>query len=150
MLLNNFYKFDIKEVKEEEITAVVKINKEHDIFKGHFPDFPLVAGVCQVLMVKEIFNSGLKKFNMNIYIGNLNFTVDEEKLRTIFERYGEVNSVRIIKDKETGENKGYGFVEMKNNEEGKRAIQEMNSQEIDGKHIKVNIAKPRKGYYRKK
>lgn len=87
---------------------------------------------------------------MNIYIGNLNFTVDEDKLRRIFEKYGEVSSVRIIKDKETGENKGYGFIEMKNEEEGKRALQEMNSREIDGRHVKVNIAKPKKGYYRKK
>ena len=87
---------------------------------------------------------------MNIYIGNLNFTVDETKLREVFERYGKVSSVRIIKDKETGESKGYGFIEMENDEEGKKAIQEMNSQEIDGRHVKVNIAKPRKRFYRKK
>ena len=86
---------------------------------------------------------------MNIYIGNLNFTVDEAKLKKIFEKYGEVSSVRIIKDKETGENKGYGFIEMKNDEEGKKAIQEMNSQEIDGRHVKVNIAKPKKRYFRR-
>lgn len=86
---------------------------------------------------------------MNIYIGNLNFTVDEAKLKKIFEKYGEVSSVRIIKDKETGENKGYGFIEMKNDEEGKKAIQEMNSQEIDGRHVKVNIAKPRKSNFRR-
>ena len=86
---------------------------------------------------------------MNLYIGNLNYTVDEDKLREIFERYGAVTSAKIIKDKETGESKGYGFVEMKNEEEGKKAIQAMNTQEIDGKHIKVNIAKTRKRYYRK-
>jgi RNA recognition motif-containing protein len=86
---------------------------------------------------------------MNIYIGNLNYTVDEDKLREIFEKYGEVSSVRLIKDKETGESKGYGFIEMKNDEEAKRAIMKMNSQEIDGRHVKVNIAKSRRNYRRK-
>ena len=87
---------------------------------------------------------------MNIYIGNLNYTVDEDKLQKIFEQYGEINSIKIIKDKETGESKGFGFIEMKNDEEGKKAIHAMNSQEIDGRHVKVNIAKPRKTAYRKK
>ncbi|MFP4619899.1 MAG: RNA recognition motif domain-containing protein [Bacteroidales bacterium] len=86
---------------------------------------------------------------MNIYIGNLNFTVDEDKLRRIFEKYGEVSSVKLIRDKDTGESKGYGFIEMKNDEEAKKALQEMNSQEIDGRHVKVNIAKPRKRNYRR-
>ncbi len=90
-----------------------------------------------------------KILTMNIYISNLNFTVDEDKLRSIFEKYGEVNAVRIIIDKETGESMGYGFIEMKHAEEGKKAIQEMNSKEIDGRHVKVNIAKPKKRYYRK-
>lgn len=87
---------------------------------------------------------------MNIYIGNLNYTVDEAKLRKVFEKYGEVASARIISDKETGESKGYGFVEMKDDEQAKKAIQHLSSQEIDGRHIKVNIAKPKKNFYRKK
>ena len=86
---------------------------------------------------------------MNIYIGNLNYTVDEEKLRKVFEKYGEVASARIITDKETGESKGYGFVEMKDDDEAKKAIQHLSSSEIDGRHIKVNIAKPRKNFYRR-
>ncbi len=87
---------------------------------------------------------------MNIYIGNLNYTVDEDKLRKTFEKYGEVASARIITDKETGDSKGYGFVEMKNDDEGRKAIQHLNSQEVDGRHIRVNIAKPKKNNYNRR
>ena len=86
---------------------------------------------------------------MNIYIGNLNYTIDEDKLRSVFEQYGEVSSAKVITDKETGNSKGFGFVEMPDDEQGKKAIQHLNSQEIDGRHVKVNIAKPRKTFYNK-
>ena len=84
---------------------------------------------------------------MNIYIGNLNYTIDDDKLRQVFEKHGEVASARVITDKETGNSKGFGFVEMPDDEEAKKAIQHLNSQEVDGRHIKVNIAKPKKTYY---
>jgi len=83
---------------------------------------------------------------MNIYIGNLNYTIDDDKLRSVFEKYGEVASARVITDKETGNSKGFGFVEMPDDDEGRQAIQHLNSHEIDGRHVKVNIAKPKKNF----
>lgn len=80
---------------------------------------------------------------MNIYVGNLNYKVDEEELRGIFEEYGEVETVKIIIDKATGRSKGFGFVEMKNDEEGEAAIQELNDTEVAGRNLKVNKARPK-------
>ncbi len=80
---------------------------------------------------------------MNIYIGNLPFNLDEENLKEIFEEYGEVTSAKIIVDKFTGRGKGFGFVEMSDDEEATKAIQELNNAEVGGRNIKVNESKPR-------
>ncbi len=80
---------------------------------------------------------------MNIYIGNLPFNLDEENLREIFEEYGEVTSAKIIMDKFTGRSKGFGFVEMSDDSEANKAIQELNNAEVAGRNIKVNESKPR-------
>jgi len=77
---------------------------------------------------------------MNIYIGNLNYNVEEDELRNVFSEYGEVTSVKIIMDRETGRPKGFAFVEMADDEAGKRAISELNGREIMGRNIKVNFA----------
>jgi len=74
---------------------------------------------------------------MNIYVGNLNYKTTEETLRTLFEEYGEVLSVKLIKDRDTGKKKGFGFVEMED-EFGKKAIDELNDKEFDGRNLKVN------------
>ena len=66
---------------------------------------------------------------MNIYIGNLNYRVREEDLKQVMEEYGVVDSVKIIIDRETGKSKGFAFVEMPNDAEGKRAIEELNEDE---------------------
>jgi RNA recognition motif-containing protein len=80
---------------------------------------------------------------MNIYIANLNFRTSTEALQQLFEGYGEVTSARIITDRETGRSRGFGFVEMSNDDEAQKAIDELNGSDFDGKTISVNIAKPK-------
>ncbi len=78
---------------------------------------------------------------MNIYIGNLHYNVNEEELKEIFKEYGEVLSVTIITDKYTGRSKGFGFIEMLNDEEANKAIDNLNGTEIHGRKVIVNHAK---------
>ena len=80
---------------------------------------------------------------MNIYVGNLPYTVVEEDLREIFEEYGEVSTVKIINDKLTGRSKGFGFVEMDDDDEARKAIEELNNAELSGRNIKVNESRPK-------
>jgi len=80
---------------------------------------------------------------MNIYVGNLPYSIVEEDLKEIFEEYGEVASVKIISDKFTGRSKGFGFVEMEDNQEANKAIEELNNAELSGRNIKVNESRPR-------
>ena len=75
---------------------------------------------------------------MNIYVGSLNFKMKEEELRAEFEEFGEVDSARIIIDKYSGRSKGFGFVEMPNEAEAKKAIEELNGKEVDGRKMIVN------------
>lgn len=80
---------------------------------------------------------------MNLYVGNLSFQTREEDLRSLFEQYGEVTSVKIITDRATGKSKGFAFVEMADNEDSMNAIRELNNKEIGGRSIKVNEAQKR-------
>jgi len=80
---------------------------------------------------------------MNIYVSNLNYKTSDEELKTIFEEYGTVTSAKVIVDKYTGKSRGFGFVEMENQEEAKKAIEELNQAEFDGKQISVAEARPR-------
>jgi RNA recognition motif-containing protein len=80
---------------------------------------------------------------MNIFVAKLSYRTQEETLKKAFEAYGEVSSVKIIMDKYEGRSKGYGFVEMPNEEEGKKAIEGLNESELDGRMIIVKIARPR-------
>jgi RNA recognition motif-containing protein len=79
---------------------------------------------------------------MNIYIGNLNYNTSEDVLKELFGKYGEVHSVKLITDRETGRRKGFGFIEM-DDEAGAQAIEELNNEEIDGRNIRVNEARER-------
>jgi RNA recognition motif-containing protein len=81
---------------------------------------------------------------MNIYIGNLNFNLSEDELKQAFEEYGEVNSVKIISDKYSGRSKGFGFIEMPDDENAKKAIEELNGAEVKGRSLKVNQARERR------
>ena len=80
---------------------------------------------------------------MNIYISNLSFDVNDSDLRELFEEYGAVSSAKVITDKFSGKSRGFGFVEMNSDEEGQKAIDELNQAEYDGKVINVSVAKPR-------
>jgi RNA recognition motif-containing protein len=75
---------------------------------------------------------------MNIYVGSLHFKMSEAELREVFEEYGEVTSAKIIIDKYSGKSKGFGFVEMPNDAEAKKAIEELNGAEVSGRNIIVN------------
>ncbi|MCU0325368.1 MAG: RNA-binding protein [Spirosomaceae bacterium] len=81
---------------------------------------------------------------MDIYVGSIPFKWKEERLREIFEEYGEVESATIIIDKVTRQNKGFGFVVMTYEEEGRKAVKALNGAEIDGRTIVVNISVPKK------
>lgn len=80
---------------------------------------------------------------MNIYVGNLAYSVTQDELREAFAAYGDVESANLIMDKFTGESKGFGFVEMPNNSEADAAIKALNEQPMKGRPLRVNQAKPR-------
>ena len=80
---------------------------------------------------------------MNIYVSNLNFSTASESLQELFAGHGEVDSAKIITDRETGRSRGFGFVEMPNDAEGQKAIDELNNTDFEGKTINVNVARPR-------
>lgn len=80
---------------------------------------------------------------MKIYVGNLPFSTTDTELRSMFEPFGQVDSAQVVIDRETGRSRGFGFVEMGNDEEAKAAIGQVNGQAINGRPLTVNEAKPR-------
>ncbi|MCC6761934.1 MAG: RNA-binding protein [Chitinophagaceae bacterium] len=80
---------------------------------------------------------------MNLYIGNLSWGTSEADLQQLFEAYGEVSSCKIVTDKMTNRSKGFGFVEMPNNDEANAAINALNGKDVGGRNISVNEARPR-------
>ena len=80
---------------------------------------------------------------MNIYVGNLSHDLTEDELREAFEAFGTVESVNVLKDRFTGEPRGFGFVEMPSDEEGKAAIEGMNGKDLKGREVNVDQARPR-------
>ncbi|WP_440998625.1 RNA recognition motif domain-containing protein [Fodinibius sp. SL11] len=80
---------------------------------------------------------------MNIYVGNLSYKVSDQELMDVFEEFGEVTSSKVIKDRETGRSKGFGFVEMENDQEAQAAIDQLDGAEINGRAVKVNKARPK-------
>lgn len=80
---------------------------------------------------------------MNIYVSNINFRTEEASLNQLFANYGEVNSTRIITDRETGRSRGFGFVEMLNDEEGQAAIDALNGKEFEEKELNISVVRPR-------
>jgi RNA recognition motif-containing protein len=80
---------------------------------------------------------------MNIYVGNLSWEMSEDELREAFAPFGQVESARIITDKISGRSRGFGFVEMPDEEEAKAAIAALNNKDLSGRNIKVNEARPR-------
>ncbi len=79
----------------------------------------------------------------NIFVGNLSFGATEAGVRSLFEAYGAVERVNIVTDRDTGQARGFGFVEMTNNAEADRAIAELNGRELEGRAMNVNEARPK-------
>lgn len=80
---------------------------------------------------------------MNIYISNLSYDTSSDSLQELFESYGEVTSAKIISDRETGRSRGFGFVEMSEDNDAQKAIDELNETSFEGKVITVNVARPK-------
>ncbi len=80
---------------------------------------------------------------MNLYVGNLSFDTTEDGLRQAFAAHGSVDSVRVITDRDTGNSRGFGFVEMNDSQAGQTAMMALNGQELDGRTLTVNEARPR-------
>src|ERR1700716_1575995 len=79
----------------------------------------------------------------NIFVGNLSFQTNEQDVRSLFEAHGSVDRVNLVTDRDSGQPRGFGFVEMTNNAEGDRAIDSINGQDVNGRALTVNEAKPK-------
>ena len=79
----------------------------------------------------------------NIYVGNLSFSTTEDMLRSLFEKYGTVEQARIVTDRDTGQARGFGFVEMSNDAEAVKAIAALNGTDFEGRTLNVNEARPK-------
>jgi RNA recognition motif-containing protein len=80
---------------------------------------------------------------MNIFIAGLNYSISDSELSELFAEYGEVTSARVIKDRQSGRSKGYGFVEMSDDEAAEKAIKELNGTEVKGRPVVVTVARPK-------
>lgn len=80
---------------------------------------------------------------VNIYVGNLPYSTTDAELQQLFAQHGEVRKAQVVMDRETGRSRGFGFVEMSNDQQGRAAIDAMNGQDMDGRKLVVNEAKPR-------
>ena len=80
---------------------------------------------------------------MNIFVANLNFRVKTDQLQDLFEQYGEVESVKIVTDRDSGRSKGFGFIEMADETAARNAISKLDNQELEGRNIVVKEARPR-------
>jgi RNA recognition motif-containing protein len=81
---------------------------------------------------------------MRIYVGNLSYQTSEQDLRELFSGFGEIQEVFVVTDRYSGQSRGFGFVEMPNQDEANRAIAELNGKEVDGRQVVVNEARPRR------
>ena len=79
----------------------------------------------------------------NIFVGNLSFGATEDAVRSMFEAYGAVDRVNLVTDRDTGQARGFGFVEMRNNTEADKAIADLNGRELDGRSLNINEARPK-------
>ncbi len=94
-------------------------------------------------LTDEPLSNWQEKRVKNIFVGNLDFNATEEAVRSLFERYGAVNSARIMTDRDTGRSRGFAFVEMENESEADQAISALNGYSLDGRALNVNEARPK-------
>ncbi len=85
---------------------------------------------------------------MNIYVGNLPYSTTDADLEAMFQQFGSVQSAKVIFDRETQRSKGFGFVEMANSDDGNKAIEALNGNEVGGRQLRVNEARPRTDNFR--
>lgn len=113
---------------------------------------PCLSGISDVenKRISYINGEGINKCSlaagkvfMNIYVGNMSYSMSEDELRDAFATYGTVTSARLVMDRETGRPKGFGFVEMANDNEANAAIEALNGTEMGGRELKINEARPR-------
>jgi RNA recognition motif-containing protein len=114
----------------------------------HFSGVPENGCICHIKspgVCGSYFFFKARKFRINrmkMYVGNLPFSMDEENLRTLFGEFGDVDSINVIVDRETGRSRGFAFVEMQD-EEARKAIDALHEKQFDGRALKVNEAQPR-------
>ncbi len=82
----------------------------------------------------------------NLYVGNLSYTLSEDELRSAFEQFGEIASCRIIRDRQTGDSRGFGFVEMATDEAAQAAMDNLNGAEVGGRRLRINEAQPKEDF----
>jgi RNA recognition motif-containing protein len=99
----------------------------------------LLSRYCTGIYFILYFNFSI----MNIYVSNLSFNTSDVELQDLFSKYGEVSSAKVITDRETGRSRGFGFVEMPNDAEGKAAMEGLNNKEVEGRAMSVSVAKER-------
>ena len=100
--------------------------------------------VPQALVPRSAFFNAKETFYfMNIYVGNLSYNTTEDELRQLFAEFGSVDSAKLIMDRDSGQSKGFGFIEMSDNSGGQQAIEGLNGRDINGRALTVNKAKPR-------
>jgi len=99
------------------------------------------VGLPRHLLLK--FKSSCRGSMKNIFVGNLDFHVAEDDLRQLFAQFGQVDRVSVMTDRDTGRSRGFAFVEMTNNEEGEKAIAELNGSQFSGRTLNVNEARPK-------
>ena len=123
--------------------------RDHSRFASSRICFSLSGGDFSVRNSKSKHTNGnkadpeIREIRMNIYVGNLPYSIDRDELRGIFEQYGEVSAARVVSDRETGRSKGFGFVEMPDAAQAQAAIDALNGNEIGGRKAVVNEARPR-------
>ena len=103
----------------------------------------LAPGFLPLIGALFLERNGVRVFLMNIYVGNLSYSLSESELQDAFAEFGEVSSVKILSDRETGRSRGFGFVEMPNQAEGEAAVAQLNGKDVGGRALRVNEARPR-------
>ena len=98
--------------------------------------------ITRAFVTAHLFSARSGRKSMKIYVGNMPFSMNEEQMRNLFAEFGEVESVNVITDRETGRPRGFAFVEMRD-ADARKAIQELSEREIDGRKLNINEARPR-------
>jgi RNA recognition motif-containing protein len=109
---------------------------------GGSPDSSLIPARIYPRFCSLNLKEKNKMSNMKLYVGNLSFSTTDSSLNDLFSQAGTVESARIVTDRDSGQSRGFGFVEMASRSEGEAAISQLNGKEVDGRALKVNEAKP--------